>query len=82
MSNFMSNPSPPPIQPPPPPLLPPGYVEWRIDMTPSAIIAITLASLLGCCFSTVIVWKVCAKCVDGYLRKSMKNKFSMQARVV
>ena len=51
-------------------------------MTPSAIIAITLASLLGCCFSTVIVWKVCAKCVDGYLRKSMKNKFSMQARVV
>ena len=82
MANFLSNPSPPPISPPPPPVLPPGYVEWKIDMTPSAIIAVTLASILGFCFCCVITFKFCAIVIDGSIRRGQRSQFSNQLRKV
>ena len=63
-------------------MLPPGYVEWRIEMTPSAIVATSLASFLGLCLLCVVGYKVLTRCVDNSLRKHMSNSFNHALRTV
>ena len=82
MTDYLSAPSPPPSRPPPPPLLPPGYEEFRIEMTPAAIIATTLASFLGCCFVCVVGFKLSSTVIDRCVRKKISTSFSHSLRRV
>ena len=82
MADFLSNPSPPPALPPPPPLLPPGYAEFRIDMTPSALTATAVGSFLGLCLCCAFCYFCVARCVDNRMRKQQSNLFAFSRRTV
>jgi len=82
MAQFMSAPSPPPVMPPPPPWLPPGYAAFRIEMTPSALVATIAASFLGFCFCCAFCYLVVFRLIDNRVRRHQANSFNYSTRKV